>query len=377
MKIPFNKSNISEEDLENISSLLFNEKVEGGESPATNFCINYLKENFNIKEPLLTTSCTAALDLIALLLNLKAGDEIIMPSYTFVSTANAFALRGCTPVFVDVRKEDFNLDLDLVERAINKKTKALVVVHYGGVACDMEKAKSICRKYNLKLIEDAAQAVGSKYKNRYLGTIGDMGAYSFHGTKNITCGEGGAILINKSKYQSRANILYEKGTNRSDFSRGKVSKYNWQDIGSSFILSNFSAFLLKGQLRNEKNITNERLDIWNYYYDYYSSLEDLENKYRLLEIPGYAKHNGHLFGLVFHSKDLAQSFLRKMRTDGYEVSKHYVALHSSPYGKKISKTNGDLKVTHEAENCFIRLPIWPGIEKEAMLQASRKILAKL
>jgi dTDP-4-amino-4,6-dideoxygalactose transaminase len=266
----------------------------------------------------------------------------------------------------------------LVEQAITKKTKALVVVHYGGVSCDMKKAKDLCKKYNLVLIEDAAQAIGSKYKDLYLGSIGDMGAYSFHGTKNITCGEGGAILINKKKYLRKAQILYEKGTNRFEFSQGKVSKYNWKDIGSSFILSNFSASLLLGQLMREKDINQNRLNIWNQYYDFFSSDANLTSKYRFSSIPSYAtKHNGHLFFIIFNSKKMTDSFLKKMRHEGYEVSKHYVPLHNSPFGKEVGRVSSSMQETVNAGNCSVRLPLWPGVEAKKIMLASSKIINKL
>tara|TARA_B100000989_G_scaffold151108_1_gene112680 strand:- start:17749 stop:18885 length:1137 start_codon:yes stop_codon:yes gene_type:complete len=378
MYIPFNKSDISEIELDLVKKTLLKEKLEGGRSNSSEACIKYLKENFLIQDCLLTTSCTSALELSALVLKLNPGDEVILPSYTFVSSANAFVLRGCKPVFVDIRKEDLNLNLDLVEQAITKKTKALVVIHYGGISCDMKKAKNICKKYNLALIEDAAQAVGSKYKDLFLGSIGDMGAYSFHGTKNITCGEGGAILINKKKYLNKAQIHYEKGTNRLAFSLGKVSKYNWRDIGSSHILSNFSASLLLGQLRREKVINETRMNIWNDYNDFFSSNKSLITKYRICSVPTYAtKHNGHLFFLIFNNKKMTNNFIKKMREEGCEVSKHYVPLHNSPFGKKVGRVSSSMKVTENAGDCLVRLPLWPGVEAKKIMLASSKIINKL
>ena len=274
-KIPFNKSYVTKKDVENVKVSMIKESLEGGEKRSSNRCIEYIEKNFSVNCCLLTT-CTSALDLSALILQLKPGDEIIMPSYTFVSTANAFVLRGCKPVFVDIGSDDLNLNMDLVEEAITKKTKALVVVHYAGIACEMSKAIEICKKHNLFLIEDAAQAIGSKYKDKFLGSLGDLGTLSFHGTKNITCGEGGALLINKNKYLEKARIIFHKGTNRHNFATGKASKYNWRNVGSSFTLSNFSASLLIMQLKNHENINKERLKIWVKYNNFFSSLKDFQ-----------------------------------------------------------------------------------------------------
>ena len=377
MKIPFNKSYVTKKDIENVKISMVKESLEGGEKRSSNRCIEYIEKNFSVNSCLLTTSCTSALDLSALILQLKPGDEIIMPSYTFVSTANAFVLRGCKPVFVDIGPDDLNLNMDLVEEAITKKTKALVVVHYAGIACEMSKAIEICKKHNLFLIEDAAQAIGSKYKDKFLGSLGDLGTLSFHGTKNITCGEGGALLINKNKYLEKARIIFHKGTNRHNFATGKASKYNWRNVGSSFTLSNFSASLLIMQLKNHENINKERLKIWVKYNKFFSSLKDFQNKYRLLKIPSYATHNGHLFSLIFRSKKIADNFSKLMRSEGYEVSKHYVALHSSPYGKKVSRTFGNLLNTKEAEDCSVRIPLWPGIKPDKMLEFSSKIIKRI
>lgn len=377
MKIPFNKSYVTKKDVENVKVSMIKENLEGGDKRSSNRCIEYIEKNFSVNHCLLTTSCTSALDLSALILQLKPGDEIIMPSYTFVSTANAFVLRGCKPVFVDIGPDDLNLNMDLVEEAITKKTKALVVVHYAGIACEMSKAIEICKKYDLFLIEDAAQAIGSKYKDKFLGSLGDLGTLSFHGTKNITCGEGGALLINKNKYLEKARIIFHKGTNRHNFTIGKASKYNWRDVGSSFTLSNFSASLLITQLKNHKNINKERLRIWEKYNNFFSSLKDFQNKYRLLKIPSYATHNGHLFSLIFRSKKIADNFSKLMRSEGYEVSKHYVPLHNSPFGKKVGRVSSSMKVTENAGDCLVRLPLWPGVEAKKIMLASSKIINKL
>jgi len=292
-----------------------------------------------------------------LLLDLKPGDEVIMPSFTFVSTANAFVLRGVTPVFVDIRSDNFNLDENKIESSITEKTKAIMVVHYAGIACDMKKILSIAKKYNLFVIEDAAHAIGAKYENKYLGTLGDLGTFSFHDTKNITCGEGGALLINNPDLIERSEIIREKGTNRNKFFRGEVDKYTWVDIGSSFLLSEVSAAFLYAQLEELENINAKRVKIWNKYYE---NLKDLNTEHQigLPFVPGYATHNAHIFYLVLKNLDERSRLITFLKENGVSSVFHYVPLHNSPAGLKYGKTFCELPVTEDLSERLLRLPLY-------------------
>tara|TARA_B100000768_G_scaffold180981_1_gene202424 strand:- start:4703 stop:5827 length:1125 start_codon:yes stop_codon:yes gene_type:complete len=373
--IPFSKTQNQKNDLSNIKKALSLGKIEGGGHFSSK--VNFQMESLGFKNSLLTTSCTTALEMSAILLDLKPGDEVIMPSYTFVSTANAFLLRGCIPVFVDVCKNDLNIDPNLIENAITSKTKAIIVVHYGGVSCDMNKISNLAKKYRLHVIEDAAQCIGAFFNNKPLGSIGTFGALSFHNTKNISSGEGGALIINNSKFVKRANIIHEKGTNRHDFKMGKVSKYVWKDIGSSYILSDLSCAMLESQLSNLTKITNARLKIWNQYNGFCTNHSKYNNFFNLQKIPSYASHNGHLFYLLFSSKLLAKKFSTTMNSFGVQTASHYVGLHSSYYGKKNSRHQGAMKNTNKASNCLIRIPIWEGLDASYVIDAMSKSLKKL
>ena len=373
--IPFSKLQNQENELEYIKKALKNGKLEGG-GEFSIICDKKLSE-IGYKSSLLTTSCTSALEMSSLLLNLSKGDEVIMPSYTFVSTANAFLLRGCVPVFVDICSEDLNIDPSKIESAISKKTKAIVVVHYGGVSCNMKKIVSIAKKFNLRIIEDAAQAIGSFFQDKPLGTLGTFGALSFHNTKNISSGEGGALIINKKSFFKRAKLIHEKGTNRSDFKLGKVSKYIWKDIGSSFILDELSCALLNAQLVNIKKITKARLKIWQAYKDFCMEQDLLDDCFEIQQIPKNTKHNGHLFYLLFRNKKNANKFNLAMRNMDIETTKHYVALHSSSFGKKNSKYVGKMVNTNRASECLIRLPIWEGINVQKILASMKKAFKKI
>ena len=274
--------------------------------------------------------------MIAIILNIKEGDEVIMPSYTFVSTANSFVLRGAIPVFIDIHPSTLNINEDLIEKAITHKTKAIVAVHYAGVSCDMKKILKIAKKHKLMVIEDAAQSFHSEFEGKQLGTIGDLGAFSFHETKNIMSGEGGSLLINKSKYSKRAEIIRDKGTNRSSFLRGEIDKYTWKDIGSSFLTSELTAAFLYAQLQNSKKVLNKRLKIWNHYH---KNLKYFEEKGLLSRfyVPKYNKHNAHMYYIIISKKYNRNKILSFFKKRNVFPTFHYVPLHSSPAGKKIWK----------------------------------------
>ena len=327
-------------------------------------CQEWFQNNIGSKISLLTTSCTHALEMAALLINIKEGDEIIMPSYTFVSTANAFALRGATIIFIDIRPDTMNIDENKIEEAITSKTKAIVPVHYAGVACEMDTIMTIANKYNLVVIEDAAQAMMSTYKGKTLGTIGHIGTYSFHETKNYTSGgEGGLILINDEKYVDHAEIIREKGTNRNQFFRGMVNKYTWVKLGSSYLPSELQAAYLYPQLLDAHKINNERLSIWNYYYQALKPLEDkllLELPY----IPNECEHNAHMFYIKTKNLQERTNLINYLKRNGILTVFHYVPLHSSEAGQTFGKfDNQDIFTTIESER-ILRVPLYYGLTKK-------------
>ncbi|MDK1289581.1 dTDP-4-amino-4,6-dideoxygalactose transaminase [Pseudoalteromonas umbrosa] len=333
-----------------------------GDGPFSKKCEKWFEEEFNTPRALLTPSCTASLELAALLIDLKEGDEVIMPSYTFVSTANAFALRGAVIKFVDVDPSTMNIDHNLIESAITGKTKAIVPVHYAGVSCDMDTILSIAQKHNLWVIEDAAQGVMSKYKKQALGTIGHIGCFSFHETKNYSSGgEGGAILINAPELIERAEIIREKGTNRSQFINGLVDKYTWQDIGSSFLPSELQAAFLFAQLQAATEINNKRLSIWD---RYYSELAQVLPQSVLPLIPEGCEHNAHMFYIKLEDKEQRTQFIQFMKNEGVVTPFHYVPLHSSPAGNKLGMFSGvDAYTTTESER-LVRLPLYFNMSDE-------------
>jgi dTDP-4-amino-4,6-dideoxygalactose transaminase len=325
-------------------------------------CQQWFEQQLGCKKALLTPSCTQALEMAALLIDTQPGDEVIMPSYTFVSTANAFVLRGAKIVFVDIRPDTMNIDENLIQAAITPKTKAIVPVHYAGVACEMDTIMDIANRYGLFVIEDAAQGMMSTYKGRALGTIGHLAAYSFHETKNFTSGgEGGLLIINDERFIQRAEIIREKGTNRSHFFRGMVDKYSWVDIGSSYLPSEIQAAYLWGQLEWAEKITQNRLAIWN---DYYAALSDLAQRggIALPTIPPSCAHNGHMFNLKTKDLDERTALLAHLKADDIYAVFHYVPLHSSLAGERFSRFHGhDIFTTKESER-LIRLPIWYGMD---------------
>jgi dTDP-4-amino-4,6-dideoxygalactose transaminase len=346
-----------------------------GQGKFTDRCHQWLRKNHCVNGALLTHSCTASLEMTSHLMDLEPGDEVIMPSYTFVSTANAFVLKGAVPVFIDIRKDTLNIDEKLIEQAITQKTKAIVVVHYAGVACEMDPILDIAKRHNLFVVEDAAQGIMASYKNRPLGSIGDFGCLSFHETKNIHCGEGGALLINDEKYIERAEIIREKGTNRSKFFRGEVDKYRWVDIGSSYLPGELTASFLSAQLDEAIVITKKRLDVWEKYHEIFQDLEDC-GKVRRPIIPNECQHNGHIYHLLLDRKYERDEILKELRKCGIYAVFHYQPLHSSPAGSRIGKVPYNLPVTVDISERIIRLPMWIGFdEHERVSNTLNRVLA--
>ena len=371
--IPFNKPYLLGNELALIEEANSSHQL-AGDGPLTKECHDWLSNNIQAKKTLLTHSCTAALEMTAMLINIQPGDEIIMPSYTFVSTANAFVLRGGVPVFIDIGEDTLNIDENLIEHAITHKTKAIVVVHYAGVACEMDPLLDIANKYNLFLVEDAAQGIMASYKGRPLGSMGDFGCLSFHETKNIHCGEGGALLINDEKYIDRAEIIREKGTNRSQFFRGRIDKYRWVDIGSSYLPGELTAAFLAAQLEDADKITQQRLRIWNRYHEIFVNLEK-SGKLRRPIIPDECQHNGHIYYLLLDQKYDRDTVLKKMSSKGVNAVFHYQPLHSSPAGLKYCKTPNYLPITEDISERLIRLPMWIGFEEhELVFETIKNIL---
>ncbi len=349
-----------------------------GDGFFTKQCSNWLEGNSDCNKVLLTHSCTAALEMAAILADIRPGDEVIMPSYTFVSTANAFVLRGGVPVFVDIRPDTLNIDETLIERAITPRTKAIVPVHYAGVACEMDTIMAIAERHRLLVIEDAAQGVMARYKGRPLGSIGDLGCYSFHETKNIVSGEGGALLINNPEFVERAEIIREKGTNRSKFFRGQVDKYTWVDVGSSYLPGEIIAAFLWAQMQEADSITARRMAIWNRYHEAFEDLEQAGRVRRLI-VPNGCQHNAHMYYLLLEDLHDRTKFIESMKEDGIHCVFHYVPLHSAPMGNESSRSSGQMSVTTKIADCLVRLPLWIGLEssQEEMIAKLRNRLMKV
>lgn len=370
--IPFNKAIDLKAAKEYVAECISTGKISG-DGKYTKLCSDWMETRFNARKILLTTSCTAALEMAAILLDIKPGDEVIMPSYTFVSTANAFVIRGAKIVFVDIRPDTMNIDERYIETAITKKTKAIIVMHYAGISCEMDEIIRIGKKYNIAIVEDAAQGVMATYKNRYLGTIGDIGCYSFHETKNYQMGEGGAIVLNNDKYIERAEIIREKGTNRSRFFRGEVDKYSWVDVGSSYLPSEINAAVLWSQLQIADEINNNRIATWDYYYNELKQFTNID----LPHIPEECKHNGHLFYIKVKDLEERTEFLHKLKELGIGAVFHYVPLHSSVAGKQFSSFSFYDKYTSTESERLIRLPLYYGIskfEKEKVIKTLKLLI---
>lgn len=334
-----------------------------GDGPFTKLCHEWLEQKTGAHKALLTHSCTAALEMAALLLDIQPGDEVIMPSYTFVSTANAFVLRGGVPVFVDIRPDTLNIDERLIEAAITPKTRAIVPVHYAGVACEMDTIMDIARRHGLAVVEDAAQGVMSTYKGRALGSIGDLGCYSFHETKNIISGEGGALLVNNPKYAEQAEIIREKGTDRSRFFRGQVDKYTWQDQGSSFLPGELIAAFLFAQMESAEKITDMRQSCWQFYNDEFAELEQ-RNILRRPVLPDGCSHNAHMYYVILGAGIDRQTVLSDFKSNDISAVFHYVPLHTSPAGQRLSKSAVDMAYTNDLSSRLIRLPLWVGLTRD-------------
>ena len=360
-RIPFNKPYMTGKELYYIAAAKFGNML-AGDGPFTKRCHRWIEERTGCTKALLTHSCTAALEMAALLLDIQPGDEIIMPSYTFVSTANAFVLRGGVPVFVDIREDTLNLDERLIDAAITHRTKAIVPVHYAGVACEMDTIMEIAQRNNLLVIEDAAQGVMSSYKGKSLGAIGHMGTYSFHETKNVISGEGGALLINDDRFAVRAEIIREKGTNRSAFFRGQVDKYTWVDIGSSYLPGEITAAFLWAQLEEAVSITQKRQELWQRYNDALAPLETA-GKLRRPIVPESCTHNAHMYYILLPPAIDRQAVLDELKRNDIGAVFHYVPLHSSPAGQRYGRTTGTLTVTDSISERLVRLPLWIGLSE--------------
>lgn len=369
--IPFNIPPHLGQEENYISQAIENHKI-CGDGEFTKSVSHWLEQKTGCKKALLTTSCTHALEMSALLSDIHSGDEVIMPSYTFVSTANAFVLRGAKIVFVDIRPDTMNIDENLIEAAITPKTKAIAPVHYAGVGCEMDKITEIAKRYNLTVVEDAAQALMCEYKGKALGTFGAFGTISFHETKNYSMGEGGALLINNEEYIEKAEIIREKGTNRSRFFRGQVDKYTWVDQGSSYLPSELNAAYLYPQLEEADKINNDRLKSWNRYYELLKPLAE-KGAIELPFIPAHCKHNAHMF--YIKAKDLEERtrLIAHLKEQGITAVFHYVPLHSSPAGKKFGRFGGEDKYTTKESERLLRLPMYYGLKNSDIEYICEKI----
>lgn len=360
--IPFNKPYMTGKELWYIAQAHANGQL-AGDGEFTRRCSAWLESWSGSPRALLTHSCTGALEMAAILAGIGPGDEVIMPSYTFVSTANAFVQRGAVPVFVDIREDTLNINELLIEEAITDKTKAIVPVHYAGVACEMDVIMAIAQKYDLFVIEDAAQGIMSTYMQRPLGSIGHLGALSFHETKNIISGEGGALLINDPVMIERAEIIREKGTNRSQFFRGQVDKYTWVDRGSSYLPSELIAAFLWAQMEEAEEITNRRLRIWDSYHQSLLHLES-EGKLRRPRVPEMCQQNAHMYYVLLPHLECRSTLIENLKRAGIHAVFHYVPLHSSPAGKSFGRASGKLEVTSDLADRLLRLPLWVGLEDQ-------------
>ena len=354
--IPFNRPYVVGTEFEYIRQAIANMHL-AGDGAFTHHCHAWLETQLGCQKALLTHSCTAALEMTALLAQIRPGDEIIMPSYTFVSTANAFVLRGGIPVFVDIRPDTLCIDETQIAAALTPRTKVIVVVHYAGVGCEMDSVLSLAKQHGVLVVEDAAQGLLSFYKDRPLGSMGSLATISFHETKNVIAGEGGALLINDARWIERAEIIREKGTNRQQFSRGQVDKYSWVDIGSSYLPSEISAAFLWAQLEAAAAIIRRRVAIWQQYHEAFAELEKT-GKIRRPIVPAECRHNGHMYYLLLPNLRSRQTVIATLNAAGINAVFHYVPLHSSPAGKAYGRVGGDLVNTQQVSDCLVRLPLW-------------------
>ena len=360
-EIPFNQPHTVGRELDYIRQAIENHHLSG-DGPFTRRCQDSLESLFVPSRALLTHSCTAALEMAAILAGIAPGDEVIMPSFTFVSTANAFVLRGGVPVFVDVRPDTLNLDESLVEDAVTDRTRAIVPVHYAGVACEMTSLTAIARRHGLLLVEDAAQGILSTYHGHAVGTLGDLAALSFHETKNVISGEGGALLVNDRRLLARAEVVREKGTNRAEFFRGQIDKYSWVDVGSSYLPSEVTAAFLLAQLEQAERLTQERLRIWTWYDRAFENLAD-KGLVRRPIVPPHCRHNGHMYYLLATNLAARTLLIETLKARGFHALFHYVPLHSSPAGRVYGRPHGTLDHTQDASDRLFRLPFWIGMDE--------------
>lgn len=362
MKIPFNKPHLTNQELGYIIDA-HSRGALAGDGYYTKKCHEWLEEHIGGEKALLTHSCTGALEMMSILADIQPGDEVIMPSFTFVSTANAVVLRGGVPVFVDIRPDTLNIDESLIERAITSKTKAISPVHYAGVSAEMDTILKIADKHKLLVLEDAAQGFLSTYKDKNVGTMGDMSAFSFHETKNVISGEGGALLVNKKKFVERAEMIREKGTNRTKFFRGQVDKYTWVDIGSSYLPGEIIAAFLYAQLENSKNINKKRISIWESYHKSFAELEE-RGVVRRPFIPEDCTHNGHLYYVLVKDLETRTKLINHLKEKDILSVFHYIPLHSAPAGRKYGRAVGDMQVTDTVSDTLVRLPMYYDLEEE-------------
>ena len=370
--IDFNIAPFTGNEIEYMSQAVQNKKI-CGDGPFTKKCHNWIENRFHAQKVLLTTSGTTALEMAAILCDLHEGDEVILPSYTFSSTATSVVLTGAKLVFVDIRPDTMNIDETKIEDAITDKTKAIIAVHYAGVACEMDTIMEIARRYNLKVIEDAAQGVMSTYKGRYLGTIGDFGCYSFHETKNYSMGEGGALVINDARYNEQAEILREKGTNRAKFFRGQIDKYTWVDYGSSYLPSDLNAAYLYAQLEKAEEVNDNRLTSWNDYHDAFRELGKT-GKLELPVIPEGCVHNAHMYYVKLRDLKQRTEFLSYMRENEIYSVFHYIPLHSSPAGMRFGIFHGEDKYTTIESERIARLPMYYGLSEKNREYVIKKVV---
>lgn len=373
MKIPYNRPYMTGRELSYIAQAHQNHKL-AGDGPFTGKCSRWLEARTRTRKALLTHSCTAALDMAAILADIRPGDEVIMPSYTFVSTANAFVLRGGVPVFVDIRADTLNVDESLIEAAITPRTRAIVPVHYAGVGCDMDAIMDIARRRKLLVIEDAAQGLMTEYRGTSLGAIGHLGTVSFHETKNVISGEGGALLVNEERLVERAEIVREKGTNRTRFFRGEVDKYTWVDIGSSYLPGEIIAAFLWAQLEEAESITARRVELWRAYHE---RLESCERAGRLRRpvIPPDCRHNAHMYYILLPSLENRSRLIARLQSRGIGAVFHYVPLHSSPAGRRFGRAAARMDNTDQLSERLLRLPLWLGMERSVPDMVAREIEA--
>ena len=360
--LPFNRPYLTGREFANMQRAVENLHLSG-DGPFTRQCQAWLKDRVGSRHALLTHSCTAALEMAALLVGVQAGDEVLMPSFTFVSTASAFVLRGARPVFVDVRPDTLNIDETAVEEAMTPATRAIVAVHYAGVPCEMDTIASIARPRHAAIIEDAAQALGSVYQGRPAGSLGDIAALSFHETKNVIAGEGGALLLNDDRFAERAEIIREKGTDRSSFLRGQVDKYTWVDLGSSFLPSELTAAFLHAQMEEEHEITRRRREVWSWYYERFGELERKDCLRRPI-VPAGCEHNAHMFYVLLSNLETRTRLIAYLNNNGVNAVFHYVPLHSSVAGRRFGRASGPLPNTNAAADRLVRLPLWVGMGQD-------------